>query len=294
MNLSSLCQLFGYTRQAFYKQQQKQMKTHFTEERIVEVVRDEREALPRLGTRKLHHLLHQRKIFIGRDKLYRLLRDHDLLVRPRKRYVARTTFASHRAHRYKNLIEGLEITRPNQVWVADITYIRLKEGFAYLSLLTDAYSRKIVGHALHPNLETDGCINALNQAIGTLCWSQLRGIIHHSDRGSQYCSKQYVKLLKNAAMNISVTQNGDPYENAIAERINGILKTEWIDQERYDDFTQAKERIDQIILLYNVRRPHTALKYKTPEQVHGVSATKRKKATSLDEESLFRNNFVNQ
>ena len=190
-----------------------------------------------------------------------------MLVRPSKRIVIRTTQASRRAYLFRNLVKECFIDWPNQVWVADITYIRLQEGFAYLSLITDAFSRKIIGYCLHSSLDTEGCINALNMAMTTLSWSELNGIIHHSDRGCQYCSKEYVKILRTAKMRVSVTQNGDPYENALAERINGILKTEWINQETFLNLEHAKERIEQIVKLYNTRRLHSAHSYKTPEEI---------------------------
>lgn len=287
MTLATLCGLFGYTRQAYYKQQQEGMNRHFFRERVLDIIRDERELQPRMGTRKLYHLLHYKGVAIGRDKLYRLLRENDLLVRPTKRFYVRTTHADARSRLFPNLVQGKVVTAPNQVWVSDITYIRLKEGFAYLSLITDAYSRKIVGYSLHPSLDTEGCLNALNMAMGSLSWSELKGIIHHSDRGCQYMSKAYVKLLKTAKMLVSVTQNGDPYENALAERVNGILKTEWINQESYDDFEMAQKRLHEIILLYNCRRLHSSIGYKPPEEVHRRSYKKRKNPGREDSNTVI-------
>lgn len=277
--MATLCSLFGYTRQAYYKQQHEGMRRHFIHERVLDIVRQERELQPRMGTRKLYHFLHYKGIDIGRDKLYRLLRENDLLVRPSKRFYVRTTHADGGAPHYPNLIREKAVTAPNQVWVSDITYIRLEEGFAYLSLITDAYSRKIVGYSLHPSLDTEGCLNALNMAMGSLSWSELKGVIHHSDRGCQYMSKAYVKLLKTAGILVSVTQHGDPYENALAERVNGILKTEWINQESYDHFDMAQKRIKEIILLYNCKRLHSSIGYKPPEEVHRRSY-KPKRGTS--------------
>lgn len=269
------------------------MKKRFSEECILDIIQGERELLPRIGTRKLYHLLHYKGINIGRDKLYKLLRDNDLLVRPSKRIVIRTTQASRRAYLFRNLVKECFIDWPNQVWVADITYIRLQEGFAYLSLITDAFSRKIIGYCLHSSLDTEGCINALNMAMTTLSWSELNGIIHHSDRGCQYCSKEYVKILRTTKMRVSVTQNGDPYENALAERINGILKTEWINQETFLNLEHAKERIEQIVKLYNTRRLHSAHSYKTPEEIHQKFYRSAKKATKRAAGNSFSAKFVN-
>jgi len=286
VSLASLCGLFGYTRQAYHKSFLRRLDRLFSDERILDLVRQERELQPRMGTRKLYHLLCYKGIRIGMDRLYKLLRENDLLVRPGKRIYVRTTQSSRHWRGYSNLIKELCITAPNKVWVADITYIRLKEGFAYLSLLTDAYSRKIVGHSLHPTLETDGCLNALSRAMASVCWPELRGIIHHSDKGCQYCSKAYVKVIRAAGMRVSMTQNGDPYENALAERVNGILKTEWINQEEYTDFKAASERIDQIVELYNTRRLHSAIAYRTPSEVHQKAYTHTTKKARLKQQNV--------
>jgi transposase InsO family protein len=152
------------------------------------------------------------------------------------------------------------------LWVSDITYINLNDGFAYLSLITDAYSHKIIGSKLSSTLESEGSIGALRMAIENTPESQRIGLIHHSDRGVQYCCKEYVKILKSNNIRISMTENGDPYENALAERVNGILKSEWLDYEQYDDFEQANNRIYQIINTYNTLRPHLSCDMLTPEQ----------------------------
>lgn len=222
------------------------MKCQFSQE----LIRQERALQLRMGSRKRYHFLHYKGIRIGRDKLYALLREHQMLIRPTKRLYVKTTQACSRYRLFPNLVKDRASTAPNQVWVSDITYIRLRKGVAYLCLITDAYSRKIVGYCLHPSLDTEGCVNALNMAMGSLSWSALKGIVPHSDRGSQYMSKTYVKLLNTAEMRVSVTQKGDPYENAPAERVNG----EWINGEEYEHFERAQKRIAQIILLYNSRR----------------------------------------
>lgn len=285
--------MFGYSRQAHYKQQQVVLEKEFTQEMILDMVETERRELPRMGTRKLYHLLQHKGVKVGRDYLYRLLREHDLLVKPSKRFYVKTTQASRRAYGFKNLIEGISPVAPNQIWVADITYIRLKEGFAYLSLITDAFSRKIVGHHLHPTLDTDGCLNALSKAMSQVCWADLKGIIHHSDRGTQYCSKAYLRMLRLAKIRVSVTQKGSPYENALAERVNGILKAEWINQETYKDYNQAYKRIEEIIILYNTKRLHASCNYQTPDYLHNRMNGKAKKSPKKESENSFRTNFVN-
>lgn len=285
--------MFGYSRQAHYKQQQVVLEREFSEEMILELVETERKELPRIGTRKLYHLLHSKGIKVGRDYLYKLLGKNDLLVKPSKRFYVRTTQASRRAYSFKNLIKDISPTLPNQIWVSDITYIRLEEGFAYLSLITDAFSRKIVGYHLHPNLDTDGCLNALSKAMSQVCWANLKGIIHHSDRGTQYCSKAYLRMLRLAGIKVSVTQNGSPYENALAERVNGILKAEWINQEVYKNYKEAYNRIEEIITLYNTKRLHASCGYNTPENLHNEMNRTAKKRPEKDAVNSFRTNFVN-
>ena len=166
--------------------------------------------------------------------------------------------------KYPNLIRGFDLERPHRLWVGDITYISLKEGFAYLALITDAYSKRIVGYNLNTTLERDGALRALRMAIDQTPQQKRQGLIHHSDRGCQYCSKEYVKLLTDNGIRISMTEKGDPYENAVAERVNGILKSEWIDEECFESFQAAKERIDQIVILYNSLRPHASCDWLTP------------------------------
>ena len=170
----------------------------------------------------------------------------------------------------------MEILKPNKLWVADITYIVIGNGYAYLFLITDAYSRKIVGHYLSESMEADGGIQALRMALSGVDWQNRTGMIHHSDRGVQYCSHNYVKLLEGSKMLISMTQNGDPYENAIAERVNGVLKQEWIHNEQYQNFEQAKVRITEIIEIYNSKRPHLSCDMLTPQDAHNHSGKMNK------------------
>lgn len=221
--------------------------------------------MPRLGGTKLHYLINQSGYRIGRKVLYDFLKNHGLLIRRRKKYAV-TTNSNHWMRKWPSLIRGFDFDRPNLLWVSDITYIIIADRFAYLSLVTDAYSHKIVGYSLSLTLESTGSINALQMAIKNTKIDCLKGLIHHSDRGVQYCCKEYVKILKDNNISISMTENGDPYENALAERVNGILKSEWIDQEKYSNFDIANDRIDQIINIYNTLRPHSSCDMLTPEK----------------------------
>jgi transposase InsO family protein len=218
--------------------------------------------MPRLGTRKLHHMLQKRDVRVSRDRLFDILRENNMLVKRRKKYTV-TTNSKHWMKKHPNLIRGFKFDKPNHLWVSDITYIPIGDTHAYLSLITDAFSRKILGHCLSQSLASEGSLKALELALSDrnthlqgLMGSERSRTIHHSDRGIQYCCKEYVKLLKNNHIRISMTENGDPYENALAERVNGIVKDEWLNLERFDSFQQAKERIDQVIKIYNELRPH--------------------------------------
>jgi len=266
--LSSLCTLLGYTRQAFYGQQQCRLQQSCEAELIIQQVQKHRLLQPRLGTRKLVVLLQdfikEHHIKLGRDGLFELLRAHGLLIRRRKRTI-QTTFSRHWYQKYPNLIKQYEPLAPNLLWVSDITYIILEGSFAYLSLITDAYSRKIIGFYLAETLETIGCINALQMAIEHC--SPCDQLIHHSDRGIQYCSLNYVDLLKSNHLKISMTENGDPLENAIAERVNGILKEELL-QQKYPDFKTAQLSVAKSVIIYNSLRPHSSCNMLTPQNAH--------------------------
>ena len=228
-----------------------------------------RKDLPRLGTRKLHYVLQNKlashQITFGRDYLFDLLSEHKLLIRQRKRK-AITTDSRHWMRKYSNLVKGLVITRPEQVWVSDITYIRLTNQWGYLSLITDAYSRKIMGYNFRQDLAAEGCINALKMALNTRLYNE--SIIHHSDRGSQYCSHNYIDLLLKNNIAISMTENGDPYENALAERVNGIIKTEFNLYSSSLGFDQTEHQVSKSIKSYNELRPHASCDYLTPNRAH--------------------------
>lgn len=209
--------------------------------------------------------MQQHRIGIGRDSFFEMLRDQDLLIRKRRRSKPQTTFSHHWLRKYQNLIIGFVPTAPNQLWVSDITYIHLEEGFAYLSLITDAYSHKIVGFYLCEDLSAKGCIMALKMALKNN--PSHDKLIHHSDRGLQYCSHDYVKLLQDKGIEISMTQNGDPRENAVAERMNGILKDELLEV-CYPPFASAQEAIATAISIYNHQRPHSGVDMLTPVVAH--------------------------
>ena len=261
--------MLGYSRQAYYQQKKQYEKESLQHDLLINEVLKIRKIQKRLGGRKLLHKLErfiqEHHISIGRDAFFDLLSERKLLVRKRKRRKPITTFSDHWMRKYPNLIEGFYPTAPNQLWVSDITYIVLVDGFAYLSLITDAYSRKIVGFYLSMDLSAEGCVKALNMALNNN--PVLGKLIHHSDRGSQYCCSDYVKILNDIYIKISMTQNGDPKENAIAERVNGILKDELLDKV-YLDYKHAVVGVSVAISTYNHQRPHGSIDYLTPFEAH--------------------------
>jgi putative transposase len=267
-SLSALCTLLGYCRQAYYKSIKATEQEHYQAELIIQRVIHIRVEQPKLGVRKLYHLLQdfllENSFSIGRDSLFDLLREYRLLIRRRKRAPI-TTYSRHWLHKYPNLIERLIPDGSCQVWVSDITYIRVNSGFAYLSLITDAYSRMIVGFHLSRDLSANSCLRALDMAL--LHHPNRDGLIHHSDRGIQYCSQEYVNLLNNMQIKISMTKKGDPLENAIAERLNGILKMELL-SEKYSRFETALEGIREAVAIYNNKRPHSSIDMLTPSIAH--------------------------
>jgi transposase InsO family protein len=188
----------------------------------------------------------------------------------RKRQYQKTTHSYHHFHKYGNKIKALNIVRPNHVWASDITYLRTEQGFVYLSLLTDMYSRKIVGWSVSGSLSIEGSLDALNRSLKANPVRQ--PLIHHSDRGVQYCCHDYVKKLKKHHIEISMTEENHCYENGLAERVNGILKDEYLLDRTFKDLAHAQKACQEAVILYNTRRPHWALKFKTPEQVHRTAA----------------------
>ncbi|MBC8034442.1 MAG: IS3 family transposase [Chitinophagaceae bacterium] len=265
-----LCRLFGKTRQAHY-----QKLLYFREQAansmlVLDLVAALRREIPGLGTKKLYLLLQNsfRKsgIKMGRDKLHKLLQTHNLTIRVTRK-LPKTTNSNHWMKKYPNLIKELEVTTTEQVWVCDLTYVCVGKDFNYLSLITDAHSRMIIGYFLHQFLSADGCIKALDMAISSRNKTGL-SVIHHSDRGSQYCSFQYVQKLKEANIEISMTDNGDPYENAMAERVNGILKTDFKLNRIFKNHMEALLAVEISINNYNQLRPHMSCNYMTPFEAH--------------------------
>lgn len=222
----------------------------------------------------LSHVLQEHGIKYGRDKFYNLLGEHGLLVK-HKRRGTRTTNSNHFYRRYSNLVSDLEVNTSGKLWVSDITYIRTQMGFAYLSLITDAYSRKIVGWSLWPDLSSEGALNALRMAVESEGVKQ--GLIHHSDRGIQYCCNDYVQYLKGCHIEISMTENGDPYENALAERVNGILKGEYELENTFKDYLDANEAVKTAVHKYNNKRPHGSCDYLFPTDAHHCKGELKKR-----------------
>jgi len=292
MGIGLLCRLFGKTRHAYYDALWRKKDTLLNEEIIINHILNIRKELPRVGTRKLHYLLGPilaaHHIHIGRDQLFELLAEHRLLIRRRKKKVF-TTDSRHWMRKYSNLVTDIKITRPEQVWVSDITYIAMAGKWGYLSLITDAYSRKIMGYCFREDLSALGCIEALHMALRNRIYNS--DLIHHSDRGSQYCSSQYVDILIKNKIAISMTQNGDPYENALAERINGIIKTEFNLHNTQTGFEKTTIRITDSINAYNNIRPHASCDYLTPEQAHCKTDSLKKRWKNYNKpkskESIF-------
>jgi len=264
-SLSTVCNCFKLKRDAYYKYLKRYKQREIHVKQVIKQVQIQRIEQPRVGTRKLHQALHSyfenTDIKVGRDSLFDILRDHNLLVKKKKSY-HKTTNSYHHFHKYKNLIKELKITRPNQVWVSDITYIRTVKGFCYLALITDLYSRKIVGYDISDSLELTGCLRALKSALRRT--RPAANLIHHSDRGVQYCSHQYVNELKKKGINISMTEENHCYENAVAERVNGILKDEFYLDQCFFSTKLAKRATKNAIKIYNTKRLHLSLGYKTP------------------------------
>lgn len=272
-----LCKLFGRTRQAFYNYRWHQDNRNLEAELILQLVRQER-GENRFGVRTLMTMLApafaEHHIHIGRDRLFDLLRERGMLIRPRTRYV-RTTNSNHHYRKWSNLIKNMEILRPEQVWVSDITYIRTKKGFLYLSLVTDVYSRKLMGFHLSHKLEAKGTVAALKMAIRQRQYPD-QSLIHHSDRGIQYCCTNYVETLTKAGIQISMAEKGNPYENAHAERINRTFKEQLRMDQTFENYHEALNHLLESVQTYNWRRPHSSCNKMTPENAHQTSGPLKK------------------
>ena len=288
IGLGKFCRLLGITRQAYYQHFWLQEQLSFEDELIISEVIKIRKNHRHMGGRKLYELLQpfllEHQIKMGRDRLFDVLSANYLLVKRRKKQTI-TTNSYHRFKKYPNLIRNFIPTEPNQLWVSDITYWKIATGFVYISFITDAYSRKIVGSHVAQTMEAVETMEALKTAISGLrkgpdCPFQLT---HHSDRGMQYCSDKYVKLLQNNNIGISMTENGDPLENAIAERVNGIIKEEYLNDYQVNNIMEARELLDLVVKLYNNERPHMSIGNLTPNQVH---------QNNIKTEKLWKNYYV--
>jgi len=257
------CDVFGISRQAYYKRLDSAKQKQAYAEYVISRVQDIRVTMPQLGTRKLYHLL-ESSLSIGRDKLFSILRANKMLIKPVRSY-PKTTMSKHWLHKYPNLLKDITINGPEQVFVSDITYIKSKHRTHYLSLITDAYSRKIVGYNLSDDLGAESVSKALKMAINNRIYC--KPLIHHSDRGLQYCSELYQKILAKNKITTSMTDGYDCYQNALAERINGILKHEFLFT-KCNNYQELNVLIKQSIDIYNNNRPHLALKMKTPNFIH--------------------------
>lgn len=262
------CHLFGIDRQVYYRKISSTSNKQSKAGKVVAMVACIRNTMPRIGTRKLYYLLFDKLqlLKIGRDKFFDILRANHLLVQPKRSYHI-TTNSHHRFRKHRNLIVDIAINRPEQVWVSDITYIGKREKPCYLSLITDAYSKKIMGYYVADNLNTESSLLALKMAVKNRMNKEL-SLIHHSDRGLQYCADDYQNTLTRNNIKCSMTQNSDPYENAVAERINGILKQEFLIDTYHQDLSTMKTIIKETVHIYNSQRPHYSNHMLTPEQMH--------------------------
>lgn len=273
IRIRELCEHVGMSRQNYYAGRRLRQRREVDEDLIVELVKRERKMQPRIGGRKLLHLLRgdlqDADVSVGRDRFFEVLAAKNLLV-VRKPGSPRTTNSRHSLPIFRNLLAGKAVTSPNEAWVSDLTYIRTDEGFVYAALITDACSRKIVGAHIGDSLEAEGCLTALEQALGDL--PEGKHPIHHSDRGCQYCCHAYVERLRDRGLPVSMTEIMHCYENAMAERVNGILKQEYELDRTFRTKVQAKKAFEQAVWLYNNRRPHLNLNYRFPADVHKEAA----------------------
>lgn len=266
--------MFGKSHQAYYTALHRRDSKVVNDELVIHHVLERRKIQPKEGVRKLYYnlkpVLDAEGIKIGRDKLFDLLRKNNLLVKKKKRG-KRTTYSDHPFYKYPNLIKDMHIERSETVWVSDITYLPFKNTFAYLSLITDLYSHKVVGYNLHDDLRTEGPLKALTEALQRRSYKE-RKLIHHSDKGIQYCSHLYTNKLKEWGVGISMAEAGNPYENAVAERVNGILKDEFsLDYAKWNNIEDMRKAVDDAVWIYNHIRSHASCDYRTPEETHHLT-----------------------
>jgi len=277
--MERISRLFGITRQAYYKNIKYQKKAIIEDHIILQMITSKRKDHPRMGVRKLYFMIKEdmdrMNIKMGRDALFDLMASEHMLVQRRKRKHI-TTNSNHWYRKYPNLIKAITPDGPNQIWVSDITYIKTQSEFLYLFLITDAYSKKILAYKLAKNLDSVHAVNSLQDAIKNTC-QPMTGLIHHSDRGIQYCSKEYTDTLKKHDISISMTENGDPRENPIAERINGILKDEYLNDEICKQGDLDVEKLKKTIEKYNNLRPHLSCDMLTPKLAHASKGNLKRK-----------------
>lgn len=260
--------MFGGNRQVYYRRKKRETVLHQKSEQAISLVQQVRHQLPRVGTRKLYHILYEplRELNVGRDCLFSIMKANHLDIKPKRQYRI-TTNSHHRFRKHKNLIEGLDINRPEQVWVSDITYVGNRTNPLYLSLVTDAYSKKIMGYDLSDSLAVESSLKALKKAIKSRKYKK-KPLIHHSDRGLQYCSNEYQAVLRRNGLTPSMTESYDPYANAVAERVNGILKDEFMIEKYSRDKHFMEHYVKDSIDKYNQLRPHYSCHMLTPEEMH--------------------------
>ncbi|WP_452600488.1 IS3 family transposase [Pontimicrobium sp. MEBiC06410] len=278
--LVSTCDLLELNRQVYYRAIKSRKHKQYIVHKVIALMRNIRNSMPKLGTRKLYYILKKELLIlkVGRDKLFRILRANRMLIKPKRSYHI-TTDSHHRFRKHKNLVCNLEIEKPETIWVSDITYVGTRSTPSYLALITDAYSKKIVGYNLSNSLSVEGSLQALSMALSNRMYKN-QPLIHHSDRGLQYCSNEYQKLLKDNDIRSSMTEKYDPYENAIAERVNGILKQEFNVTSAIKDIELKKALVKNTIHIYNNLRPHLSNHMLTPIQMHKQNKLKRKQYKS--------------
>jgi transposase InsO family protein len=273
VSVAALCRAAGMSRQNYYQEHRRRQRRQVEEDLVVELVQAERQLQPELGGRKvlkrIRPGLREAGIQLGRDRFFDLLRDHNLLIKRKKR-AKKTTESRHGFRVYRNHYQDLEVTEAHQAWLADLTYIRSEEGFLYLSQISDASTRKIIGYEASDRLEAEGCLASLERALGQL--PEGKRPLHHSDRGIQYCCSDYIGKLQDRGLSMSMTEENHCYENAQAERLNGILKQEYGLGACFRTKAEARRAVDQAVWLYNELRPHMSLGYRTPSEVHQMAA----------------------
>lgn len=282
--------MIGIDRQKYYRAKRRKSSKESLAKQVIELVSIVRKKMRRLGTKKLYHKLEKelKQLNVGRDKLFDILRANRLLISPKRQYHV-TTDSHHRFKKHRNLIENLEIKRPEQVFVSDITYVGDRNNPMYLALTTDAYSKKIMGFNLSNSLGAKGATTALKMALKNRSYPN-SNLIHHSDRGVQYCCEMFQQVLNKAKINCSMTEKYDPYQNAVAERINGILKQEFIGDIKITDIGLMKLLIENSIEIYNQERPHYSNYMLTPEQMHLQSEIKMR--TYKKQKTEYQNDLV--